>query len=280
MNRFCVVILISLLIPSGSWSAESLDNVDDAYPDLLTDSKTDGLYGFDLLADDPHVEEGGQLQGDPIFEDDFSFNRPEFVVWDPLEPVNRVFFEFNDRLYFWVLKPVKKGYSAVLPGDIRLSIGNFFRNIASPVRLINNILQGEIEDAGVVLGRFLINSTLGVFGLGDPAYRDFDIEPRQADFGQTLGKWGVGGGLYFCWPGLGPSNVRDTLGFFGDVYMHPVPYINDDIWQDIAYLTVSRVNTLSLSPEVYEELKRISLDPYVASRQAYHEYRRSIIETR
>ena len=116
-----------------------------------------------------------------------------------------------------------------------------------------------------------------MFGLGDPAYVDFDLEPRRADFGQTLGRWGIGEGFYICLPFLGPSNVRDSVGFVGDVYMHPVPYLSESFAFDMGYLAVSRVNLMSISPEVYEELKRISLDPYVAARQAYYDYRRSII---
>jgi phospholipid-binding lipoprotein MlaA len=246
------------------------------YPDLLVDSE-DGLVGPDLLGDDPIIDERVRYLGDPIFEDDFVFN--EMVdISDPLESLNRAIFVFNDKAYFWVLKPTKNAYAAVIPKDIRGCFGNAFVNIAAPIRFINNLLQGELEDAGAVLSRFVINSTLGVFGLGDPAARDFNIAPREADFGQTLGKWGIGDGIYIMLPFLGPSNVRDSVGFVGDIYMHPVPYISESVTFDLAYLGVSRINLLSISPEVYDELKRISLDPYVAARQAYYDYRRSIID--
>lgn len=249
------------------------------YPDLLFEEDDDGHFGPDLLDEEPYIQDPESVLNDPIFEDDFSLNRPEFTVKDPLEPMNRAFFVFNDRLYFWMLKPVTSGYSALLPSDIRHCLGNFFNNLAAPIRFVNNLLQGEPEDAGIVLARFLINSTGGVFGFGDPAYRDFDLEPRQADFGQTLGKWGLGEGIYLCWPGLGPSTLRDSAGFMGDVYLHPFPYISHDWIKDLVYIGVDRVNTISLSPGVYDELKRVSLDPYVASRQAYYDYRRSIIVT-
>jgi len=251
-------------------------SVENPYPDLLLETE-DGLAGPDLLDDDPYLSEPEEVLGDPIFEDDFVFNVPPPIIFDPLEPVNRAIFVFNDKVYFWVLKPTKNVYSFVLPQDIRRSIGNAFANLAAPIRFLNNVLQGEFEDAGAVLSRFAINSTLGVFGFGDPAYVDFDIEPRLADFGQTLGKWSIGEGFYICLPFLGPSNVRDSVGFLGDVYMHPVPYFSESLTFDMAYLGVSRINLISISPDVYEELKRISLDPYVAARQAYYDYRRSEI---
>jgi phospholipid-binding lipoprotein MlaA len=260
----------------GGIGAEVDPMPENPYPDLLDDE--DGMSAPDLLDQDPFLDEPEQLLGDPIFEDDFTFTDSPAEIYDPLEPMNRAIFVFNDKVYFWVLKPTKNAYSYALPSDIRRIIGNAFSNLAAPIRLLNNVLQGKFEDAGVVLSRFAINSTLGVFGFGDPAYVDFDLEPRPADFGQTLGKWKVGEGFYLCLPFLGPSNVRDTVGFVGDIYMHPVPYFSQNFTFDMTYLVTSRVNLLSISPDVYEELKRISLDPYVAARQGYYDYRRSIIE--
>ncbi len=278
MKKSFVTVLFCLLIPITSWSAELVNPGSAMYPDLLGDGMGDTFYDPDLLEDDPYIPGPVKVLNDPIFEDDFSFNTADFVVKDPLEPLNRAFFVFNDKLYFWVFKPVSKGYAALLPVDIRQCLGNFFSNLGSPIRFVNNLLQGEFEDAGIVLTRFLVNSTGGVFGFGDSAYRDFGLAPREADFGQTLGKWGVKEGIYLCLPGLGPSTLRDTFGFVGDVYMHPYPYISQDLVKDLAYIAVDRVNTISISPAVYDELKRVSLDPYVASRQAYYEYRRSIIK--
>ncbi len=278
-------LLVSLVWPAlvsgagnavGGLGSEVDPSMENLYPDLLSENE-DGLVGPDLLEDGPYIDERVRYLGDPIFEDDFVFNKP-VEISDPLEPLNRAIFIFNDRAYFWVLKPTKNAYAAVLPKDIRGSLGNAFANIATPIRVINLVLQGEFEDAGAELSRFAINSTLGVFGLGDPAARDFNIAPREADFGQTLGKWGIGDGAYIVLPFLGPSNVRDTVGFVGDIYMHPVPYVSESITFDLGYLGGSRINLMSISPEVYDELKRISLDPYVAARQAYSDYRSSIID--
>jgi phospholipid-binding lipoprotein MlaA len=286
MHTFLLKILLCCFIalPAFCWASDKdvsggevliESGGSSSVPDLLAD-QGEGYVSPDLLEDDPYFDERRRILNDPIFEDDFTFNkRPE--VNDPLEPLNRAIFIFNDKVYFWVLKPTKNAYAAVVPRDIRSSLGNAFANIGAPVRFINSLLQGKIEDAGIELSRFLINSTLGVLGLGDPASRDFDIEPRTADFGQTLGIWGVGEGVFICLPFLGPSTVRDSFGFVGDVYLHPVPYLSDSFTFDMAYLAVSRVNLMSITPDVYEELKRLSLDPYVAARQAFYDYRRTVV---
>jgi phospholipid-binding lipoprotein MlaA len=189
-----------------------------------------------------------------------------------------VFFEFNDKLYFWVLKPVKTGYAAVVSEDIRQCIGNFFDNLSSPVSLVNNLLQGRFQDAGVVLSRFLINSTLGVYGFGDAASTAFDMEPRPADFGQTLGVYGLGDGVYFCWPVLGPSNIRDSVGFAADLFTNPATYMDLEMSVRATKYMGEKINLMSLGPDVYEDMKKLSLDPYVAIRQAKFEYRRNQIE--
>ncbi len=217
---------------------------------------------------------------DILLSDDFDDAESPATTkyYDPLEPMNRVFFEFNDKLYYWVLSPLNTVYTAVLPVDVRYSIGNFFNNIAAPVRFINNILQWKLNDAGVVLSRFLINSTLGVYGFGDPALIEFGLEPKLEDFGQTLGYWGLGEGIYLCWPIIGPSSVRDTFGFVADAATHPMVYFVDDIWVSAGYYTAGRINLLSLNPNVYEDLKKYALDPYVSMRQVYLDYRRNKVD--
>lgn len=217
---------------------------------------------------------------DMLLDDDFFANGKavEEVYYDPLEPMNRVFFTFNDKLYYWFLNPLNTFYTSLLPWEIRFSIGNFVNNLAVPIRLVNNLLQLKIGDAGIEVSRFLINSTLGVFGFGDPAMLEFGLQPKEEDFGQTLGYWGVGEGVYLCVPIIGPSNARDLVGFTADAYTHPMVYYVDDIYVSGGYYAGSRVNLLSLNPEVYEDLKKYSLDPYVSMRQVYLEYRRKKID--
>jgi len=229
---------------------------------------------------DDVVKLAANVSADDLLDDEFLIDDEEGEeedIYDPLELMNRFFFEVNDTLYYWVIKPVNTVYSAILPGDVRGCVANFFYNIASPVSLLNNFLQGDFEDAGIVLSRFVINSTLGIFGFADAAYLEFDLAPRPADFGQTLGKYGVGDGVYMYWPILGPTNARDLLGYITDSYTHPVPYLSDDLLEEALYFSVNKLNLISLNPDLYDDMKKFSLDPYVATRQAYYDYRRAKI---
>ncbi len=198
-------------------------------------------------------------------------------AYDPLERMNRFFFEVNDQLYIWAVKPLTQGYSWLLPQELRDSFGNFFLNIGFPVNFLNSLLQGDFRSMTILVERFVINSTLGVCGLVDVAAGEFDIGPRRADFGQTLGRWGVGEGIFIYWPLVGPSNLRDSLGLAADTFAKPIPYLYDNKAIDLAVYSTERINALSLNPDLYEDLKRYSLDPYVAARQVYTEYRRGII---
>ncbi|WP_234981218.1 MlaA family lipoprotein [Desulfopila aestuarii] len=231
-----------------------------------------GIGGSDYMVD---------RKSPDLLDDNHDTDEPkEYVgIYDPLEPLNRVFFVFNDKLYFWVLKPVKTGYTAVVPWDFRFIIGNFFNNLASPVDFVNTLLQGRFNDAGAVLSRFVINSTIGVFGFGDAAAEAFDIQPRNGDFGETLGVYGIGEGVFLNWPFFGPSNIRDSVGFVADMQLHPYNYLDLDSEEIIAARSLEFINRLSLKGDSYEELKRISIDPYVATRQAYTDYRRSLIKS-
>ena len=131
---------------------------------------------------------------------------------DPWEPVNRAVFRFNDTLDTYALKPVAKGYDRVMPQFLNDGISNVFNNLGEPKNLVNNVLQGKIDDAGVDLARFLMNTTVGVVGIFDVATR-MGLQRNDDDFGQTLGAWGVKSGPYVMLPLLGPSTVRDTGGF-------------------------------------------------------------------
>lgn len=204
-------------------------------------------------------------------------DQQEAEIYDPLEPMNRFFFEFNDRLYIWVLKPITKGYTWVLPLEIRECFGNFFRNLRFPTIFLNAVLQGDLQTSTVVVERFLINTTLGVLGLADVAATEFNIAPKRADFGQTLGLWGMGEGIFLFWPVIGPSNARDSLGVVADSFTEPLPYLHDNRLVDATLYSTNMVNSLSLKPGLYEDLKRYSLDPYVASRQGYTAHRRRLM---
>jgi phospholipid-binding lipoprotein MlaA len=208
--------------------------------------------------------------------------QPEGTIADPLEPVNRAFFHFNDKLYFWILKPVATGYKTVIPEDGRIGIRNFFSNVKTPVRLVNCLLQAKFKGAGNETVRFVLNTTIGIAGFFDPAKKTFKIEKHDVDFGQTLGIWGIGPAFYLDLPILGPSSLRDGIGYVVDLSFDPQTYLAyiylvEEI-VDYATWALDKVNETSLSLGEYENLKKAALDPYVALREAYTQYRQNLIK--
>ncbi|MBI5557860.1 MAG: VacJ family lipoprotein [Deltaproteobacteria bacterium] len=200
-------------------------------------------------------------------------------ISDPLEPVNRLFFHFNDKLYFWALKPVAQAYGKILPQDFRICIRNAFDNALFPARFVNNVLQGKFKNAGIELSRFAINTTAGAAGFGDPAKDVFSLDMKDEDLGQTFGYWGIGNGIYFCWPILGPSTLRDTVGFSGDSYLSPITWVMQGSLADgLALYTGQQVNDTSLVIGDYEAFLESSFDPYVSLRDAYVQHRQSKID--
>ena len=200
-------------------------------------------------------------------------------IADPLEPVNRVFFHFNDKLYFWVLKPVATGYETIIPEDGRVGVRNFFSNFTTPIRLVNCLLQARFKGAGNETVRFFINTTYGIVGFLDTAKKEFKIEKQEADFGQTLGVWGMGPAFYINWPILGPSTLRETVGYVGDAFLDVRTYLPSRfLIVNVSAWVLDKVNETSLTLGEYESLKKAALDPYIALREAYYQYRQNKIQ--
>lgn len=213
---------------------------------------------------------------DEIFLEEDEFDRDELTVWDPLEPVNRGIFWFNDKAYRYLLKPMAMGLR-VVPKPIRKSGSNFFSNLLAPMRVINSLLQLKLEKAGTELARFGINTTIGIVGLFDSADKHFNIKKQSEDLGQTLGTYGLGHGLYIVIPILGPSSVRDGIGALGDATVDPIYFVFND--QDaLAAKVFDSVNYLSLDNDTYESLTDSSIDPYVTIRDAYLQSRKKSVE--
>lgn len=208
------------------------------------------------------------------------------TVADPFAGINRAMFAFNDKLYFWVLKPVATGYRLVVPTPARISIKNFFYNLLTPVRLVNCLLQGKVKAAGGELGRFTINTTVGMLGFLDPAEAYPELNPPREDMGQTLGYYSIDNGFYIVWPLLGPSTLRDTVGSIGDWALNPFTFmqlinvdggaLTSDTTNAVAF-GVRIVNETSFRIGDYEALKNAALDPYEAFRDAYIQNRLSKI---
>jgi len=198
-------------------------------------------------------------------------------VSDPIAPLNRAIFYFNDKLYFWVLKPVARGYRYLIPTPVRIAVKSFFYNLTTPVRVVNCVLQGKLSSAGRELTRFVVNSTVGMLGFVDIAQNYPQLSVKEEDFGQTFGTYGIGNGFYVVWPILGPSTLRDSVGMIGDRFLNPVTYVQP-IEAAIGVAAYEKVNDTSFRIGDYEAIKDASLDPYAAIRDAYIQHRRKKTE--
>jgi phospholipid-binding lipoprotein MlaA len=228
---------------------------------------------------DVHAEDGKESENASAVDDEMAEEMLEeeaALVPDPLEPWNRLMFNFNDKLYFWLLKPAAQGYSYLFPEDIRIAIRSFFYNIATPIRFVNCFLQGKMKSAGNELARFGLNTTAGIVGLNDFADKELGIKKQEEDLGQTLGVYGLGDGIYLVWPLIGPSSIRDTIGLIGDAFLSPLYYIpSPEVYGVKAYEVM---NKTSLQIGDYEALKEAALDPYFAIQDAYLQYRQEKIK--
>ena len=210
---------------------------------------------------------------DLSLEDEFDLlDTPRTPVSDPLGPWNRAMFQFNDKFYFWLLKPVSKAYRTVVPGLARTGVENFFNNLRTPIRFVSNVLQLKGRAATIELGKFMINSTWGVLGFGNLFASNPETKIPDTDLGLMLAHHGVGSGPYVIWPILGPYTLRDTVGWVGGLALDPVTYFNSTA-VSLGSRSVYMVNYYSFRIGDYESVKEASIDPYLATRDAYLQYR-------
>lgn len=199
---------------------------------------------------------------------------------DPLEPVNRFIFGFNEIFQMVILRPATGMYQHLVPPAVREAIGHLIDNLKTPVILANDILQGEGERAFQTTHRFILNTTLGVGGIMDPATK-MGIPKHSEDFGQTLATWGVGEGLYLVLPLYGPSNPRDAVGkLLVDNYFDPLGFYLDNTHRDeakYARMAVGAVDEYGGVMDDLEQIKKTSVDYYAAIRSMYRQKRKSEI---
>ncbi len=194
---------------------------------------------------------------------------------DPLEPMNRAVYSFNDAVDTALIRPVAEGYRAVLPQFLRTGVANVFSNINDVLIALNNLLQGKFIDAISDVGRVVINSTVGIAGFFDVATH-FGMEKHNEDFGQTLGYWGVGDGPFLMLPVVGPSNLRDAAARIVDYKTDPITYVRsmrlrNSLWGTRALS--QRADLLDTS----KILETAALDPYEFLRDAYLQRRRNLV---
>jgi phospholipid-binding lipoprotein MlaA len=205
----------------------------------------------------------------------------KYTTNECFENVSRGIFKFNQGLDKAIFKPIAKGYR-VLPVPIRMGTGNVVNNLRSLLTLSNNLLQGDLRGAGNTAGRFVINSTVGILGIFDPATHMGFAKRGREDFGQTLGVWGTDTGCYFVLPILGPTTTRDAVGLVGNVFIDPVYQLTHNTETDIIvgndnlqehnyyyYRGTGAVDFRSKNIESIDSLERNSIDFYASVKSLY-----------
>lgn len=253
-------------------------------------SKSQKIRVAAILADS-EWDVGGLAKGNPAEKaaaatdaDDFDDDLDEYSVVeisDPLELVNRGTFWLNDKMYLVLFRPLSKGYEKLVPQRARNGLFNAFENVKYPVRLVNALLTGKVDRAGLHTGKFLLNTIAGMGGL----VRVSDRYPTLADLpeedtGKTFAKWGIGHGPYIVIPFLGPSSFRDGIGLTTDYALTPtnwgIFWYGKYDWTAIP----PSVNTLRMLPgqlAIYDEAVRDAIDPYIAVRSGYVQFRRDAV---
>ena len=227
-------------------------------------------------AEDDFAEIYGGGAYDPVADPTLPAPAQAPVAYDPWERVNRKVHAFNNAVDRAVARPLARTYVAAVPRPVRLGVGNFFDNLRQPLTMVNQLLQGRPRDATQTFGRFLLNSTVGIGGIFDPA-SDLKMKRRSEDFGQTLGTWGWRRSRYVELPFFGPRTVRDVLGMAGDMPLSPVRQIEDDktrIFLQGLNLVDMRAQLLSL-----DSLREGAVDDYALVRDSWLQRRNYQIES-
>ncbi len=281
MKSYFVILVVSflLMVPSahaassGAAIAPSDGKVtSDPAPITAADSgaQKQSPSASDAFADDDAYYD----------EDEDTFQEERVTIADPIEPFNRAMHTFNDRMYFWLLKPVARGYKTVVPEPARLSVKHFFKHWGYPARVLNCLLQGDFTGMATETGRFAINTVWGIGGLMDPAAGgELQIPMQDTDLGHTLALYGAGHGFYIVWPIFGPSSPRDTTTLIANQVLYPISYLYP--WYvSPGVKAFEMMNAVSMRIGDYESLVEAAIDPYVAIRNAYIQYRMKEVEER
>ena len=199
-----------------------------------------------------------------------------FAALDPWEPMNRRVHAFNAALDRSFMRPLARAYVKVLPSPVRAGVSNFFDNLAAPLAFGNLLLQGRPRESVETLGRFLVNTVIGIGGIFDPATKALKMHRHGADFGRTLARWGWHESRYLELPFLGPRTVRDAIGSVGDISMAPMTYVEHDrtrLSLEALWLVDVRSGLLSL-----DQLRETAPDEYVLTRDAWMARRRYLVD--
>ena len=278
---------------AGQTSTSHKDLLGDAAPPMESGTAVATLVADKTSA--PAPPSPPETQTDELLDPFARADEGAGEEYDPWEPMNVNVFEFNRQVDRFVLKPVAKGYNFVMPDLVQVGISNIFSNLRFAPRFFNNVFQGKLKGAGIEVGRFLINSTVGLVGFFDLA-KHVDLVTPEEDMGQTLGFYGVNPGPYLVLPFLQPYTVRDLVGYVGDVFLNPINWLvvpiievegvpsviahEDDLTSTLIQLgarVAEIVNERSRNLETYQGVEEATLDLYTAVRNGYLQKRAQAI---
>jgi phospholipid-binding lipoprotein MlaA len=219
------------------------------------------------MAQEDEFSDIDDVEDDAYFSED---GEGTYNIYDPIEPVNRFIYGFNKQLDRYLLKPVAKSYAFVVPNPIKDRVHNFSLNLLEPLTFANQLLQLRIDDACRTLMRFLINTSLGLFGLHDVAAGGGLYRSEDGKFDDTLSYYGIGSGMYIVLPIIGPSHLRNTISLPFDYYMDPFVYRH----HDFVYTTkgVGALDIRYQNLDVTEQIQNDALDEYASMRSIYMQY--------
>ena len=229
----------------------------------------------------------GSIEGESEQDvyDDISFDEGPTVEepWDPLEPMNRGIFWFNERLDRNIVEPVAKAYRKRIPHPIRHGVGNVFSNLRAPAEAASALVRFQVRDAVVHLGRFFLNSTLGIGGIADPA-SSLGLEPTEGDMGIAFAYHGIPAGPYLVLPLIGPSNVRDLAGRIADGAGDPTFWLgraltsSEMMATDLSLMGTRAVHSRSELIDAIKAGRESSLDTYLFFQSSYYQHRASFLK--
>ena len=266
--------LVSVLTIAACLAAPTVASAQDAAPEPVPAAQDTIAADPELTTDETAAElalatEAALPESDP----------PGASSTDPWEGFNRAMFSVHEVVDNAVLEPVARGYRAITPRPLRTGVLNFLRNLRGPVILANDVLQGEFGRAGTTVGRFAINTTIGVVGVFDPA-TSMGLERHDEDFGQTLAVWGVPSGPYLFVPLLGPTTIRDGAGRIVDVALDPITWSDFDGIDTFrtARTVTGAVSTREVLLDPIDSIEAQGGDLYVTYRSTFEVAREAAIQ--
>jgi len=229
-------------------------------------------------ASDPEVAPDDVADGDDAELGEHEDLLDEVGGRDPFEGLNRDIFTFNRNMDRWLFDPVTRGYQRAVPAPGRHAFYKFFQNLDSPMILANHMAQFRVHDAAATMTRFVLNSSIGLAGLFDPAASYFEVPRVEGDFGQTLARYGTPSGPFLMLPVFGPSTVRDVVGDVVDILADPVSYLLGPLrWWTLVLGGGEGLTTREAHLDELRELEAGSLDFYSALRSAYLQSRDAMV---